>query len=56
MNYVILVNCKSPYQAMLFKNISETENMVYNSSEEAGRVAKALEKQSCVGDVRVVAI
>tara|TARA_Y100000310_G_scaffold334189_1_gene413336 strand:- start:42 stop:212 length:171 start_codon:yes stop_codon:yes gene_type:complete len=56
MNYIILINCKDPYQAKPFKNIGETENMVYSSSQEAEQVASVLRRECGAGEVRVVAL
>ena len=56
MLYIILWNCKDPYQARIFRNIGENENMVYGSLDEAQQVASVLEKESGKGAVRVVAI
>jgi len=56
MNYIILINCKDPHQAKPFKNIGETENMVYSSSQEAEQVASILRRKCGTGEVRVVVL
>lgn len=56
MNYVILLGCKNPETASLFKMITTDHNVMYTKEEEANKDVDRINKIEGEGHAKVIAL